>query len=322
MALLENSLRPFWVPNLNEVSGVVQKGLRAWLTSGNYQFYSPVEPESFTLNLAETGEFLPSIAADINRFASAAFESVSQAGQNPELPRSTAWLIIKSYYAAFFSAHAIMRMFGEGVIQIDGDVVGHVNEIGEVFGAVGKCAVTRGPYRFAYESTAKEVIFRRLASAKGGAHEAFWTVFYKWVRGLSYDVLRSPGATTIENQNVSAKLGELCESLTYSGSNGGTWLPVVRNEVNYRHQRGTWFPYSSEKAVAIRLFNARRFWRSDPMSISMAEGSEGTLGLFQNTCSFLIALCRSLVLDMASRCPEGRSFCAYGSLALLNHLSR
>jgi len=35
------------------------------------------------------------------------------------LPKSTAWILIRAYYAAFFAAHSILRMFGNLCIQLE-----------------------------------------------------------------------------------------------------------------------------------------------------------------------------------------------------------
>jgi len=213
MSLIENSLRPFWVPGLNRLSGKPEKAVHGWLTDGQYQLYSQVEQDFFVLNVPDETEFLAPLGADINRFASAAFESVCQIEQSQKLPRSTAWLVIKSYYAAFFSAHAIFRMLGGGVLQMGANEARCVTEIATAYGASKEHGVSRGVYVFAYDRNQKSVSFRRITSAKAGAHESFWQQFSERMRALRDEVLGSTTAPTLDNQAVSVKLGELCSNL-------------------------------------------------------------------------------------------------------------
>src|SRR5260370_2890854 len=107
MSILPNTLRPFWAPSLNDISGNVSKGVGSWLAEEDYQFYSPVKSKLFTIQVRDPEAFLSALAADINRTSSAAFESISYATKNALLPKSTAWILIKSNYAAFFAAHAL-----------------------------------------------------------------------------------------------------------------------------------------------------------------------------------------------------------------------
>lgn len=320
MASVENSLRPFWAPGLNEISGKVEKGLSGWLTDGEYQIYSPLQPDSFVLNIAESAGFLSSLAADVNRFAAAAFETVHQITVNRELPRSTAWLVIKTYYAAFFAAHAIARMLGFGVVYIGGGEAKAVTRIADIYGTAGGNSVTKGGYEFAYDANQRAILFRRANQVMGGAHESFWGVFNEKLRDLSNRILSSQTLSTTDSQPVSIRLGELCDNLFYL--NQGAWLAVIRNDVTYRHRRGAWFPYSCPKTLSSQLFGARECWQSDPMAISLSEPGLADLRRFQNTCGFLVALCRVLAKDMETRCPVGRSFHAFGSMAILNLMNR
>jgi hypothetical protein len=56
----------------------------------------------------------------------------------------------------------------------------------------------------------------------------------------------------------------------------------------------------------------------DPADIDLNEKPGRDLLAFQNTCGFLTALCRTLVVDISKRCSTGVSCHTYGSLALLN----
>ena len=130
------------------------------------------------------------------------------------------------------------------------------------------------------------------------------------------------GGNPAWNQQVSVKLTELCGLLSQNQVNNGSWLSFIRNEVNYRHQLGTWYPYRYSSNINTKLFNNCEEWKQDPMTIDLRRQGGLELCSFQNACNFLISLCRELVCDMSERCSTGKSFHHFGSIAFLNLLNR
>ena len=66
MSILATSLRPFWTPGINTVSGNVTGSVQAWLSEEHYQIYSRIEPTLFVIQTADPDPFLIALAADIN----------------------------------------------------------------------------------------------------------------------------------------------------------------------------------------------------------------------------------------------------------------
>jgi len=92
----------------------------------------------------------------------------------------------------------------------------------------------------------------------------------------------------------------------------------MRNEVNYRQRLGTWYPYAGYQATQHeRFYEGHSIWTQDPLRIDLTLHAGRDLLRFQQTCNFLVALCRALVIDMSRRCSTGSSFHTYGSLAIL-----
>src|SRR5579862_5681975 len=118
MPNLTDVMRPFWMQGLNEISGVQVKGVTGWINDEEYQIYQSVHLHSFQLNTVEPEPLLRGYAADINRLGSAAFETLDSIIRLASLPKSLAWLTIKTYYAAFFAAHALLRIFGIGCCSL------------------------------------------------------------------------------------------------------------------------------------------------------------------------------------------------------------
>jgi len=138
------------------------------------------------------------------------------------------------------------------------------------------------------------------------------------VRKLSEDVLGSKFGLANDNQLVAAKLMEFSDNLRYSNFSRGNWLSHVRNVVNYNHRLAVWFPYSGQPAYVKNLFKSRGTWLQDPMNLNLISHGDQDLLRFQQTCNFVVGMCRETALDMSKRCPSGKSFLLFGSVAFLN----
>jgi hypothetical protein len=318
MSIIAGTLRAFWTPGLNAVTGNVTKGVSAWILDEDYQIYTPLQANHFILSFPTPNQFLAAIAADVNRCAAAAIESVSQATKDEKLPRSVAWLVIRSYYASFFAAHAISRMLGMTVLQLEKAQASSLNRIAGAFGMLNGKTISPGYYSCSYDHLARDLKCVPIDARLGGAHQMFWHSFHSLIQKLSNDAINSGTGRAADNQLVSSKLSDLAENLSYNSTLHGNWLSNMRNSVNYRHRFGAWYPYSGQPAYFSTLFDRSRLWLSDPMSIDLANHGDKDLRRFLATCSFLIATCRSLVREMGNRCPEGKSFHLYGSIMLLN----
>jgi hypothetical protein len=313
--IFASSLRPFWTTALNEISGNVEKGVGSWLSDEEFQIYSPVKSAQFNTRVADARPYLAALAADINRTASAAFESIGQAGRNSAFPRSTAWILIKSYYAAFFAAHALLRMQGTSFINLDKSQVTSLNKIARLYG-FSQEDVTTGNYTARFDSSLPEVVWHRVESASGGVHEKFWSIFKHFVERTSTDLLKSKIGVTADNQLVAGKLTELVQNLCYDSCVKGTWLSVIRNRVNYKHLYGAWYPYRGQRPSFAVEERFTRNWSLDPFEVDLVTHGDKDLRRFQETCNFIISWCRVLAFDMAERCPSGKSFHTYGWLAI------
>src|SRR5207248_4554307 len=99
------------------------------------------------------------------------------------------------------------------------------------------------------------------------------------------------------------------------------WLSVVRNNINYKHQMGAWFPYErTERNYPDAYHQLCSDWNEPSLTIPLKSRSGSDGHRFLRTCIFIVSLVREVITDMASRNPERRSFHKYGSLALFGLL--
>jgi hypothetical protein len=77
MSIFADSLRPFWLEGLNDISGHFKKDIGGWICDEEFQVYSEVRAAEFTLNMSEPEELLEAYAAEVNRIAIASFETMN-----------------------------------------------------------------------------------------------------------------------------------------------------------------------------------------------------------------------------------------------------
>lgn len=322
MSIVVNVIRPLWIPGLNEVTFNPKFGLSKWLSNGEYYYItSPISKDSFTLDVSGQGftkNMLFAFAYDCNRMASAAFETMYSIERNTKLPHSIAWLIIKSYYAAFYAGHSIIRMLGISCSQLNKSSTDKVLEIAQLNGNdQGINSISSSYYSCKYNDRFKQLYFDNIKS-KGGVHESFWRIFYDCIHNAEQSILQLP-TNTSRSQNVSSRLEELRKVLSHRGHNGGNWLSSIRNQVNYRHEFDAWFPYKKRNQQSVKdIYRQCSMWLNDPMNIDLVIIHGQPIKLFINACNFIVALCRVLIEDMSNRCSSGKSYLVDGSLKLLN----
>ena len=243
MSLLTTATRPFWLPTLNLINGRVEKGLAGWLSDSEFQVYSQIRSDLFIAHFVFPNAPVAAFAADVNRCAMASFESAHQIQPTHNFPKSFGWLVIKSYYAAFFAAYSLLRILGTAFVQIDRQTASAVTRIADLFGMSNGISIGAGYYKSVYDTQTNRLNFEKVNTLGGGVHEVFWSVVHSSVRALSTAVVGSKSGLVKDNQFVAAKLIELADNLSYSSFSGGNWLSHVRNIVNYNHRLGLWYSY-------------------------------------------------------------------------------
>src|SRR5687768_7618018 len=96
---LADSLRLVWFRGLTDAVQRDGSATEVFLSSRTNTVVS-AGPDEFRLFSGNPRDASVYFANEADRFASAAFESLLTGGRNNVFPRSTAWLIIRCYYAA------------------------------------------------------------------------------------------------------------------------------------------------------------------------------------------------------------------------------
>lgn len=287
---------PFW-----RLQGRPQEvPLHSWLITAPYRPLAIENSRTFSLRANTIDDIVQPFAFDFSRFAAASFESIASINRVEPTPRSLAWAAVKMYYAAFYAAHALLRLKFQSITRIDGD---HQTDLMTVFRTYGAAEATRlqlGSYCFSYDVTV-EVLTARLRNDSGGFHAVLWKAFLRYVEelvaALSKDSESQPSVL-----KARGTLALLAEALKL-GPGNGTWLSDFRNAVNYRQSYGLWYPYREEEVQRFDYDRAEALvarWRAEPSNASLHVSAVNDVSGFFNLTAFIVAFCRSAVLSLAA----------------------
>jgi hypothetical protein len=318
MSILADEFRLLWLRDIHKVEGIPTRSLVGLLAQQDYQIYSPINKTSAELSFSDWGTVAEAFAYDSARMSMAAIETMQSISQIRALPKSMSWVAIKSYYGAFYAAHALGRMLGLSMTQLDAAATEAVDKIAQLYGAASGISLDHGYYKIHADYSSKRISLKKIKLGKGGIHAAFWLDFA--------GVLRSSGNNFLSAGSVSAqiavdKLIALEDVLTNRGSfPKGNWLSEVRNRVNYQHSYGTWFPYRERPTYFDKLLDRTDAWRKNPDEIKIWDQQDRELERFIECCALLVSLCRETCFDMARCSPNGKSFHKYTSISLLERI--
>lgn len=289
------------LPNLTE-DEPNKEGFRAWLDEGSYYVGPGSDPESVVLKNVNLGELVPYISFDFERFALSGLETLLFCAPEPKRPKAIGWPLLKIYYSSFFGAHAIMRATGQGVIRVEGRQARRVSEVAAIFDPA--LTVVPGSYAFQLVQNSDrsiDVVLRRIADS-GGAHDQFWRRFYAYLSEVSSSVAlaKEPDASS-----VVAEVTEIQSLLVSNGLSAGTWLSFVRNQINYQHGHGAWFPYGAPKSLANSV---SRVGLAASSSIRLdVNSSKDPIGAFLACCRVISAINVDLS-ELLCRRPKAQRF--------------
>jgi hypothetical protein len=113
---------------------------------------------------------------------------------------------------------------------------------------------------------------------------------------LISDVVNSadPSAT-----QILSRVFELQQILNFGGAPAGAWLSVMRNQLNYQHRFGVWYPYSGgPRRLDNYTYTPLRL--NSSMRLDHSPGREPLLA-FQAATTFVVALCIDLTNELLLR---------------------
>lgn len=318
MMFIEDIFRTYWAPKLNTIQSNNSIDLKSWLIKGdNYLINSQIKSDEFEISVYDRSDFLLPISKDCNRFSTSSIESVLKIENHTILPKNISWTLIKQYYSAFYSAHCTLRLLGFSLSQLDSDVINQVSILANHYNLKNGINIETGYYMIDYSKDSNIIKFNKIKVNKdGGSHVSLWKIYGDKIKFISSDLLLKFNDTNA--QSISEKLDNLIDNLQYVGSSNYSWLSRIRNELNYKHNFGVWFPYNLPKNQVDMLKRNNDLWKSDILKIELKNLTGKEIIRFSNTCQFIIGLNNSICNDMAKRCPDGKSYLDNGFKKIIN----
>jgi hypothetical protein len=243
--------------------------------------------------------------------ASASFETMLGIGTVGKLPKSTAWIVIRTYYAAFFAAHSLLRTLGLSCIQLDHQQAAALDHVASGYGILPGAGFEQGFYNAQYNSQLNEIHFSKSAAARKGSHQILWEIFANKLRDISNHLLTVSSAFN----DVALQLSDLEIYLRQDHTKSGSWLSEIRNLTNYRQEFGLWFPYTNSQVDGQELTRIIKRWKADPNTLFPLNQSNPIV-LYVWICTVIVSICHAVVTDIEAHAVRRRCFHSFGSLAL------
>ncbi len=269
-----------------EVSSKTEADLKAWIANGQYLMENPlaVNPQGraseFRLRIQNADVLYSALANDCNRFSQAAIETMWCIGKVEKLPRSTAWATVQMYYSAFFSVHAILRLFGRACTQLDAN---HVKSVYQVASGTnmdgGASCIENGFYSSVVDD--KCIEYKKLKDS----HADTWFAFTHLLTWITNNIQSTTGLSK-HKFDVIDFISNLKSAISQSGAAKGNWPSQVRNKINYQHSHGVWYPYKN----ALHDYSAvlrNSEWLKEPRHFDLSPGNSEIQLLFNISNSIL-----------------------------------
>jgi hypothetical protein len=319
MASPEEYLFPFVIGSIVGVTGRKARGSIPELFGERTKFGYVVSAngKSMIADFNDSSPIGEYFARDISRFSSAAFQTVRNIGDSLRDKDDMAWSIVKAYYASFYAAHGLLRIFGESYSYFDRSHIKPISDIASVYSVVPAFPLSAGAYHIGVIAGGTAIEFIPERKGSGGAHEAFWNKFSSAMGNISNKVIAS-NAEDLDAASVFNQIEALRARMRKNNAPLQSWLSVIRNDVQYRHEHGLWLPCKIKRQSRDRMSRIISQWERNPCDIEIEFDHGDNLNEFLISCAYIISLLRNMLIVIAKKSvDENASFAKLGPLLLL-----
>lgn len=233
-------------PALCRVSRVQADGLQKWIESKKYTV--SINDARIELHPHSFDSALEHWASDTIRLLSAGRETLSVIAKSKYAGKSIAWATIQAYYAAFYYAHAILRINRTSVTYTTTLNLLNLRRICDAFNLEVPFKLSTNQYIFSLHDQDKSILMAQKNDGDG-THESLWQEFITSVRFAS---VQSRYNLPDFEAELSALEGKIVGAASCSFGGSG-YISSLRNQVQYTQLHGAWHPYTS----TLRLQDCR-----------------------------------------------------------------
>lgn len=314
MSVLAKILLQFANPEFIHVKPISPLEFKGWVANQQYLVDSVESNTKFTLRVYDVSDLNLSLANDCNKFFTASVESICGIAKEPKFPKTAAWAIIRAYYASFYSAHCLLRIFSNPCSHLEFEYIKKIVEMSRVSPGIGNFTPSQGYYNIKYEQNSKLLIFEKLSDS----HADTWHEFKNTIDNL-VSLLPKAKATDKNRVEVYDFLTSLKNSLCQNGCAGkGNWLSKLRNSVNYKLSHGIWFPYSGNTRVNEEIVTDSLYWRNEALTNIDKIHNSNELKSFIFICATIVSLAKNMIEVLDEKSDSKKSIFKDCSIKSLN----
>jgi hypothetical protein len=260
-SVMADGVRLKWIPGINTISLPSNGGVFDSLVSGSFSMSACTPGSSATFQTQNhSNTLVNAFANEASRFGSACFETLLEKHPTVGAERSLGWPLIRSYYAAFFAAHALLRICGESLIYATTLNANKLNQLGQIYLGVqpqftkGLCHVKASP-----NGQGLQIV---QVKGGGGSHEELWKYFHAFLVDVENNLASNFAA--LPEAILAIQTSQVMRSgLSRNNCSNGTWLSQSRNSINYQQEYGVWFPYKIRRKEASAVMSTFDHWKDE-----------------------------------------------------------
>lgn len=277
--------------------------LAEWVNSLSASLTTPTSA-GYPQTLQSLTSLRPLFAFEAARFASAALESYSTVcsrWNDPEDRDGLAWKFVSLYYSAYYSAHAILRLAGSTVTQVE-----HWKQMEGEFKILYQSpqlpslGLESGYHVMTLDTSGTALtISKAKVDSSHGSHTALWRQFK-----LLADTCYANNAlnTSLHQAAVGAYSQKLAVPLKVDGRQcEWPWMPVIRNRINYRLPEQVWGARSKRITPSVNKRIHSLIGSPTNAKIMDAAGDSLDWLRFSASCVYMLSLLCHLIRDMEIR---------------------
>ena len=290
-------LLPF-VPGCLLRTPAMSSNMKTWLLDGDFELDSGSAATQVPVIRNATKSFEPSLAREVDRFLCAMGESFFELQPAKFASRSIGWSLIRAYYSSYFAAHAILRMAGRCVTQLDTPLSQSVMRSLQATGPAPHWILGKSQYLVRYDETNQLLTFADKHAAKGGSHQFVWKMFGTLIEEL----IASTTALGSAYQNEVLLLEGISDTLTSQQAlQDFSWLSTVRNSVNYSFSHSVWFPFDGFQSGQSKKLMATLKCDDSINYLVSNSNTQSDLEKFCEATSFLVSFANAAANEISYR---------------------
>lgn len=309
-----------------EVSSNSLSDMKAWMASSNYLLAAPLNKTStkggrcitnyFSLRVSNQTPLYIAMANDCNRFAQAAVESMWLLNKNAKLPRSAGWPSVQMYYASFYAAHALLRIYGRSCSQYEKVHTDKVHSIAAATSMDNNVnSIENGFYLSCIDKQSKEVVYSKLKDS----HADTWHSFSLLLDWLMDNIQENTTGLGLNKNKAFTLISNLKNALLRPGAHRGNWPSQVRNKIHYQHTNGAWFPYLGATHDPDEICRNNQ-WTISPVNHVLTNRVNDVVGTLSSVANCMVSLMHHLLVYGNQRTDTSSVIFRNGYLRLLNQL--